>query len=221
MMPLCTTATRPDSSVCGWALASVAGPWVAQRVWPMPVVPAKRLGSTVGQVAHPAGLLGHPDPAAAQHGDAGRVVAAVLEAGQSLEDDGGRVLAADVADDSAHGGLLRRLSVDDAAQLPLGELGRRHDALAQLLGDAGEDLGVLGAVRLEAGVPVAGRSPPPAGRGRRSRPRSPGPPRQASATWWRRRGRRGRGRAPDEDAAPRALERQLPARYRAEIRHFG
>ena len=46
MMPLCTTATRPDSSECGWALTSVAGPWVAQRVWPMPVVPAKRLGST-------------------------------------------------------------------------------------------------------------------------------------------------------------------------------
>ena len=44
MIPLCTTATRPASSVCGWALASVAGPCVAQRVWPIPVAPAKRLG---------------------------------------------------------------------------------------------------------------------------------------------------------------------------------
>ena len=86
MIPLCTTATRPASSVCGWALASVAGPWVAQRVWPMPVVPANRLGRCVAEVAHPAGLLGHPDPAVAEHGDAGRVVAAVLEPGQALEE---------------------------------------------------------------------------------------------------------------------------------------
>ena len=105
MMPLCTTATRPDSSACGWALASVAGPWVAQRVWPMPVVPAKRLGSASAEVAHPAGLLGHPDAAAAEDGDARRVVAAVLEAGEPLEHDRGRILAADVADDSTHVGV--------------------------------------------------------------------------------------------------------------------
>ncbi|CAM5233766.1 hypothetical protein SVIOM342S_00108 [Streptomyces violaceorubidus] len=36
-MPLWTTATRPALSRCGWALASVGPPWVAQRVWPMPV----------------------------------------------------------------------------------------------------------------------------------------------------------------------------------------
>ena len=29
----------PDT--CGWALRSLGRPWVAQRVWPMPVVPAK------------------------------------------------------------------------------------------------------------------------------------------------------------------------------------
>ena len=32
MMPLCTTATAPVQSVCGWALRSVGGPWVAHRV---------------------------------------------------------------------------------------------------------------------------------------------------------------------------------------------
>ena len=37
MMPLCTTLTRPV--LCGWALRSVGAPCVAQRVWPMPVVP--------------------------------------------------------------------------------------------------------------------------------------------------------------------------------------
>ena len=37
-MPLTTTWTRSVVSKCGWALASLTRPWVAQRVWPMPVV---------------------------------------------------------------------------------------------------------------------------------------------------------------------------------------
>lgn len=40
MMPLWITATRPSGETCGWALRSVGPPWVAQRVWPMPVVPS-------------------------------------------------------------------------------------------------------------------------------------------------------------------------------------
>ncbi len=44
MIPLCTTATRPSAEVCGWALTSLAAPWVAQRVWPMPTLPPKRAG---------------------------------------------------------------------------------------------------------------------------------------------------------------------------------
>ena len=32
MIPLWTTATLPVASWCGWALRSVGGPWVAQRV---------------------------------------------------------------------------------------------------------------------------------------------------------------------------------------------
>ena len=111
------------------------------------------LGQRLGQVAHPAGLLGHLDPATAQDRDPRRVVAAVLEAREPLEHDGSGVLAADVADDSTHllglpcefGAccwvvLLRwccplsarasplRLAVDDPAQLALAELGRRDDA---------------------------------------------------------------------------------------------
>ena len=102
MIPLWTTATVPAASVCGWALTSLAGPCVAQRVWPMPTLPANRFGQGVGQVTHPAGPLGDLDAAAAEHGDAGRVVAAVLQPGQSLEQDGRGLLAADVPDDSAH-----------------------------------------------------------------------------------------------------------------------
>ena len=37
MMPLWTTASRLVA--CGWALVSLGRPWVAQRVWPMPIVP--------------------------------------------------------------------------------------------------------------------------------------------------------------------------------------
>ena len=44
-MPLWTTATSPAVSVCGCALASVAGPCVAHRVWPIPTLPANRRGS--------------------------------------------------------------------------------------------------------------------------------------------------------------------------------
>ena len=45
MIPLCTTATSSLLSVCGCALTSLAGPWVAQRVWPMPTLPVNRFGS--------------------------------------------------------------------------------------------------------------------------------------------------------------------------------
>ncbi len=45
MIPLCTTATWPAASRCGWAFSSLGAPWVAQRVCAMPVVPANRLGS--------------------------------------------------------------------------------------------------------------------------------------------------------------------------------
>ena len=41
MMPLCTIATR--SVAMGWALRSLGLPCVAQRVWPMPIVPRQRL----------------------------------------------------------------------------------------------------------------------------------------------------------------------------------
>ena len=48
MIPLCTRATRSRRPRCGWALASLGAPWVAQRVCPMPVVAA---GSGVSAIA--------------------------------------------------------------------------------------------------------------------------------------------------------------------------
>ena len=41
MMPLWTTAILPAASRCGCALRSVGLPWVAQRVWPIPVLPIR------------------------------------------------------------------------------------------------------------------------------------------------------------------------------------
>jgi hypothetical protein len=40
MMPLCTTTSSPDPSVCGCAFSSVGRPWVAQRVCPSPMEPS-------------------------------------------------------------------------------------------------------------------------------------------------------------------------------------
>ena len=60
-----------------------------------------------GQVAHPPGLLGHPDAARAEHGDPGGVVAAVLEPLQAREQEGSCLMMTGVADDSAQGGGLR------------------------------------------------------------------------------------------------------------------
>ena len=41
MIPLWTPTTFPSSEVCGWAFVSEGSPWVAQRVWPIPQVPAR------------------------------------------------------------------------------------------------------------------------------------------------------------------------------------
>src|ERR1035441_3264327 len=39
MIPLCTTATKASHEACGWAFARVTPPWVAHRVWEIPVRP--------------------------------------------------------------------------------------------------------------------------------------------------------------------------------------
>ena len=101
MMPLCTTASR--SVACGCALLSVGRPWVAQRVWPMPMVPVSgsrcELGLEIAQLA-----LGAParQPAAFQRGDAGGVIAAIFQALERIDQLRRDRLAAENADNSAH-----------------------------------------------------------------------------------------------------------------------
>jgi len=50
MMPLWTTAIRPDVLVCGCAFWSFGAPCVAHRVCPIPVLPAmERLASSLSR----------------------------------------------------------------------------------------------------------------------------------------------------------------------------
>ena len=106
MMPLWMTATVPVQSTCGWALRSLGAPWVAQRVWPMPVRGRRQRALVeqrleVGQLA--ARFFAVASLPSAEHRDSGRVVAAVLQPPQALDHDPEGGLLTDVAHDSAHG----------------------------------------------------------------------------------------------------------------------
>ena len=92
MIPLWMTATRPAASRCGWALRSVGRPWVAQRVWPMPVVPLKDPGGISAiaclEVLQPAGTATDGEFAlVVNQSDSRRVVAPVLHPAQCVHDD--------------------------------------------------------------------------------------------------------------------------------------
>ena len=101
MMPLCTTASR--SVACGWALLSVGLPWVAQRVWPMPICAAERLAAQpVLEVAQLALGAAARQRAVLEGGDAGGIVAAIFEALQRVDQLPRDRLTAENADDPAH-----------------------------------------------------------------------------------------------------------------------
>ena len=101
MMPLCTTASR--SVACGCALLSVGAPCVAQRVWPMPMVPLERLAVQprleIAQLAFGAAAR---QRAVLERGDAGRIVAAIFEPLQRVDELPRHRLAAENPDNAAH-----------------------------------------------------------------------------------------------------------------------
>src|SRR3954469_21217668 len=117
--------TRLSSSKCGWAFSSVTRPCVAQRVCPMPVVAggaatatpppssvgastARRRGARLPPAPPPpqgAEVPPRPyrvQPAVGLDGDAGRVVAPVLELLQPGEEDLLHRPMPDIPDDAAH-----------------------------------------------------------------------------------------------------------------------
>ena len=104
MIPLWMTVISPVQSWWGWALRSFGRPWVAQRVWARPIAACGRpVGDRrleVGQLAGP--LLDEQVAGVVDQRDPGRVVAAVLEALEALDEDGPGLARSRVADDAAH-----------------------------------------------------------------------------------------------------------------------
>ena len=102
MIPLWTTTSDAVAVGVGWAFSSEGRPWVAQRVWPMPS-DARRAALAqhrLRAILMPAGARRTSSRACAEDRDARRVVAAILEPLQALDDDADRALVPDVADDS-------------------------------------------------------------------------------------------------------------------------
>ena len=104
MMPLWMTVMSPVQSTWGCAFRSFGRPWVAQRVWARPIAACGRpVGERRLEVAELAGpLLDEQVAVVVDERDAGRVVAAVLEAREALDQDGPGLTRSDVADDPAH-----------------------------------------------------------------------------------------------------------------------
>ena len=112
MMPLWMTVISPVQSRCGWALRSFGRPWVAQRVWARPIAACGvRSAMAVWRLTSlPARFSTNSVARVVDERDAGRVVAAVLEALEPLDEDRARLPGTRVADDAAHAGLISRLS---------------------------------------------------------------------------------------------------------------
>ena len=94
---------RDLAVMCGCALRSVGRPCVAQRVWPMPAWPGERLGEQpVFEVAELALGAAALEMAVLDGRDAGRVIAAIFEPAQRVDEIGRDRLLPDNANDAAH-----------------------------------------------------------------------------------------------------------------------
>ena len=103
MTPLCTSATTLSPPTCGWALTSVAGPCVAQRVWPRPMLPGAGCVFQLGdEFVDAAGRFGDGEFAIVDRDDAAAIVAAILQAAQTFDQKIDCLMRPDIADDAAH-----------------------------------------------------------------------------------------------------------------------
>ena len=104
MIPLWMTVISPVQSRWGWALRSLGRPWVAQRVWARPIAACGvRSAMAVWRLASlPARFSTNRSAAVVDEGDPRRVVAAVLEALEALDQDRAGLAGTRVADDAAH-----------------------------------------------------------------------------------------------------------------------
>ena len=105
-IPLSTMWTRSELSECGWALASVTRPWVAQRVWPIPVEPLQVARSSRATASRRCCRLPTactlPIGAVVTQREARGVVPAVLEPLQPCKQEVAAFARPDVSDDAAH-----------------------------------------------------------------------------------------------------------------------
>ncbi len=105
MIPLWTTATL--SVACGWALNSVGLPCVAQRVWPMPIVPASGSPASLArEVAQLALRTPSRDLAILERCDTGGIVAAVFQPLQGVDDQACDGLTPDNPNNSTHASMV-------------------------------------------------------------------------------------------------------------------
>src|SRR6266852_5205630 len=114
MMPLWTTTSLPEPSVWGWALSSVGRP--ARVPDPDPSLHRTLAQKPLEHLDAP-GRAPDLESLGPQDGQAGRVIAAVLEPLEPLHDDADRVLVSDVADDAAHGQCPFCLAAAERARL--------------------------------------------------------------------------------------------------------
>ena len=103
-IPLWMTATRPAQSRCGWAFSSVGGAVggptrVAHRRWCRRS--ARSAPSAESSSASLPARLRTVSPSPSTRDTRG-VIPAILETPQTLQDDGKRLVGADVSDDAAH-----------------------------------------------------------------------------------------------------------------------
>lgn len=96
-MPLWTSAKLPSEDTCGWALASVTPPCVAQRVWLIPVLAENFIPpDLLGEGSDPPLLFADAHHAVFEQGDSGGIIAAVFELQEPLQKDGNGVFVPDI-----------------------------------------------------------------------------------------------------------------------------
>ena len=124
---------------CGCALLSVGLPWVAQRVWPMPMVPLS--GSLVQprfEVAELALGAAARQRAALQRGDAGGIVAAIFEALERIDELPRHRLTAENSDNPAQGRLTPSPPPDAILYAPAAGFRKikMHVRMCQIMADS-------------------------------------------------------------------------------------
>ena len=83
-------------------MPTVGAPWVAQRVWAMPMAGQRRRGELALQIVELALGAAALEPAVVDRAEAGRIIAAIFEPLEPVEQPLRDVAGSDDPDNSAH-----------------------------------------------------------------------------------------------------------------------